>query len=732
MRLPGKEDPSLSDQRQVVTDLERKSALLKTINDFALKLLSTQTRSELVWYVAREVVGKLGFDDCVIYLVTPSKDTLRQVAAIGVKNPQGDLIINALEIPIGQGITGNVALSKQAIIVDDLSADERYIPDIEPALSEICVPLMIDEEVVGVIDCEDPRPGHFGAEHLETLSTIAAMSSARLKIIDETRRAEMRSLELRALNEQLQDEVVERQKAQEKLRESEDRLRVITEACPVPLIITRRADGTILYANPIAGPAFGLDTERLVGRSVAEFFADPSEREERLRVFDRQGFAPDEEVAMRRADGAPIWTIHSLQAIEFQGEKAILGGFLDITERKRLEERLRQVQKMEAIGQLTGGVAHDFNNLLAVIIGNLDIIDDSLADDSTLRRLVEPALRSARRGATLTERLLAFSRRQALAPEPLDLAGLIRSMDDLLRQSLGELIEMELVTAADVPLCEADRSQLESAILNLAINARDAMPDGGRLTIETAGVRIGPGDAEREQDLDPGAYVMLAVTDSGSGIPRENLKQIFDPFFTTKQAAKGSGLGLSMVYGFAKQSGGQVTVESEPGQGTTFRIYLPVAATQTEKRETIVPVVRGPSAQPETLLIAEDDPDVRTLTVGLLEGAGYRVIGAGSGSEALAKLESEPDVDLLLTDVMMPGGMTGPELAEEVQRRDPGVIVLFMSGYPKSSIARYDRMDGDALLLHKPFGKRELLLKVRQALDRQNGKRAKPPGSDEV
>lgn len=388
----------------------------------------------------------------------------------------------------------------------------------------------------------------------------------------------------------------------------------------------------------------------------------------------------------------------------------------EIEERERTEEVLRHAQKLEAIGQLTGGVAHDFNNLLTIVIGNMDTIARRLGPetDARLRRAIDHALEGARKAASLTQRLLAFARRQPLKPEPADPNRLVQQMSELLYRTLGERIEIETVLAAGVWMIEVDTGQLESAILNLAVNARDAMTQGGKLTIETANSYVDDAYA-REHALAPGQYVVICVSDTGSGIPREVMDKVFDPFFTTKATGQGTGLGLSQVYGFVKQSGGNVRIYSEVGEGTTVKLYLPryhgkLAQEQPKAAELL------PADRHETILVVEDEERVRHLSVSLLQELGYNVIAAPDGVTALALLERTPRVDLLFTDVGLPR-MNGRELADEARKRHPNLKVLFTTGYAKNAIVHHGRLDADVSLIGKPFTFAELSEKVRAVLD---------------
>ena len=379
-----------------------------------------------------------------------------------------------------------------------------------------------------------------------------------------------------------------------------------------------------------------------------------------------------------------------------------------------LNERLRRSQRLEAVGQLTGGLAHDFNNLLTVVLGNAELLSELNQDRPEQRQLAEMIGQAAQRGAALTQRLLAFARKQPLAPRPVDLNQMLAGMDTMLRSSLGAQVEIELIRAAGLWPAVVDPGQLENALLNLALNARDAMPDGGKLTLETANVRLDADYASQHAEVTPGQYVMLAVSDTGQGITRENLGRVFEPFFTTKEAGKGTGLGLAMVYGFVKQSGGHVSLYSEPGQGTTAKLYLPRAAsTEAPAVEEAAPEqVEGGAGH---ILVVEDDPAVRAYAASQLRLLGYQVIEAEHAQAALAVLSSDAVVDLLFTDVVMPGGMNGRMLAEEARRLRPGLRVLYTSGYTENAIVHQGRLDPGALLLTKPYRRAALDRMVRQA-----------------
>jgi signal transduction histidine kinase/FixJ family two-component response regulator len=406
----------------------------------------------------------------------------------------------------------------------------------------------------------------------------------------------------------------------------------------------------------------------------------------------------------------------------------------EVAERERIEEALRQSQKMEAVGQLTGGVAHDFNNLLTVVLGNLEMLEEQLASEQGLV-LLRGALDAVRSGAELTSKLLAFARRQPLEPKLIDLRDHIDEAATLLRRTLGETIEIRTSGPDDLPLALADPAQLQNAILNLTLNARDAMPNGGTLVLRVAASDTDPDNgAAHTEGVRPGRYVLLSVTDTGVGMPPEVRERAFEPFFTTKAAGQGSGLGLSMVYGFAKQSRGHARILSEPGQGTTVRIYLPrtegavqAAAPQSSQLAPATYTGRG-----ETILVAEDDELVRRYVVLRLEALGYRVLEAEDGPAALRILDEHGPVDLLFTDVVMPGGMTGIDLAQVVAQRWPGTPVVLTSAYAQPELLRRGMAEGGQWL-RKPHTALDLARTLRQALNNAANDPASPdPDSDEA
>lgn len=384
-----------------------------------------------------------------------------------------------------------------------------------------------------------------------------------------------------------------------------------------------------------------------------------------------------------------------------------------IADRRAVEEQLAQAQRMDAVSQLMGGVAHDFNNLLAVIVGNLELLRDEVDADSKV--LVEQAASAADRGAMLTHRLLAFSRKQPLRPKTTDLNGLVEGMMDLLGRTLGESIEVEPHLAGGLWKAVVDPGQLETALLNLAINARDAMRSNGRLVVETANLRLDASDIDEGEDLKPGEYVMIAMRDTGEGMTEDVLERAFEPFFTTK--GRGRGLGLSMVFGFIKQSGGHIQIKSEPAEGTTVRMYLPRAAEAKARKDVGDAPKTSPRGIGEKILVVEDEDHVRDLIVRLLNRLGYQPIEAKNGPTALAMLRDNPDIDLLLTDLGLPGGISGANLAREARRQWPHLKVIYISGYSEHAARYRGRIDENIELIQKPFKKEQLARSIRATLE---------------
>ncbi len=490
----------------------------------------------------------------------------------------------------------------------------------------------------------------------------------------------------------------------------------------VDAIVTIDHHGNIDTVNRATEHLFQYGVDELLGRNVKMLMPEPyqSEHDGYLSRYsktgDRKIIGIGREVTGRRKDGS-VFPMH-LSVSEFRvGEKVFFTGIIhDLSAREHAEEALRQAQKMEAIGQLTGGVAHDFNNLLTVIVGNLELLEARLKDKDQLDLLSE-AQEAAELGAKLTDRLLTFARRSPLAPAVVDLNSLVLGLMDMLHRTLGETVELSTALSTGLWLTRADPAQVESSMINLAVNARDAMPEGGRLIIETRNAEMDEPYAAAEAGLSPGEYVQLSVTDTGTGMPEEVRRRAFEPFFTTKEVGRGTGLGLPMVYGFAKQSGGHLTIYSEFGKGTTINLYLPRykqsgTATAAAADKTAPALASG-----ELVLVVEDDARVRRLTLTRLRELGYRVLESANGREALAVFAENPAIDLVFSDLVMPGGMSGYDLLAELRKQQPRLKVLLTSGYAEE-LAHAERLQAQGVrVLRKPYRIADLANAIRKALN---------------
>jgi PAS domain S-box-containing protein len=513
------------------------------------------------------------------------------------------------------------------------------------------------------------------------------------------------------------EDVTDQRSVEADLRESSTTLRTLIDASPVA-ITSLDLTGRVIVWNPAAERMFGWSDREAVGQLLATVPDDNRPEFEAALARNRRGEASVYETQRKRKDGSLVNVLSSTSAI-LDGEgrvAATMAILVDVTEQKRLEEQLRQAMKMEGIGRLAGGIAHDFNNLLTVIAGRVYLLLGQLAADHPMRRDLQLIGQTGERAAALTKQLLAFSRKQVLTPIVLDFNGVVDTMKQLLGRVLGEDVHLIIDLDSSLDRVLADQGQLEQVILNLAVNARDAMPDGGQLVLTTTNVDVDDAYARRHPDLNVGTYASLAVSDTGTGMAPETMARIFEPFFTTKEVGRGTGLGLATVYGIVKQSNGHVTVESERGRGTTFRVYLPrvkgEAAALAAAAETGIP------AGTETVLLVEDDPDLRGLACDLLQGQGYAVL-EGAEPEAAIRIAGEHPgrIDLVITDVVMPK-MNGRAMARVIQERRPEAKVLYMSGYTDDAIVRHGVLEPGIDFLQKPFTPSALARKVREVIDR--------------
>ena len=793
--------------------------ILLAIDTLAQRLLVLDRAEDLFWFLAQEVIAPLGFDDCVIYRSDQTRRVSTQVAAIGNKNSGDRDIRNRLTIPFGQGVTGFVVESGVPLLVDDVTLDPRYIPDIDLAGSEICVPFFIDGKVAGVIDCEAPEVGAFGTRHMEALSTLGVMLSAGLARLEEATKLADRNaaleiserrlaLAMRGASDGLFDwdltsdttyysprwmemlgygpndlphhhatflsllhpddadvitnhpaammaqghetlesefrlrhkeghwvsvlsraqmvredgevvrivgthvDITERKATEQRLREN---ARHFQEMLRVARLASWSVDAQgRLYWSREVFELLNLDPTKFDGTSQTFYsLVHPDDRARVKAASDHAWEHLDRYDCVHRmfdGEGTLLTVRESAEVVrDAQGNAVRLSGTIqDVTEISGLREKLEQAQKMEAIGQLTGGMAHDFNNLLGVIQGNAELLQEEVGSSAMLDAL----LRASQRGADLTRRLLAFARKQELRPDTVDLGALVMGMIPLMSRTLGQRVGVRAADLSGLWYVRADASQIENAVLNLALNARDAMPDGGEVEISC---KNHVQEMDSTVDLAPGDYVRLSVSDTGGGMSPEVAERAFEPFFTTKPTGSGSGLGLSMIFGFTQQSGGQVKIESQIGEGTCVSMYLPRSV---DAPQTVAPVAGDiPLGQGRRVLLVEDDPEMNVIVARQLRNLGYDPTQAGDAEQALRILQAqtagEVPFEIVLSDVMLPGQMSGLDLADRVERDYPELSVQLMSGYyeeaqrdveDQGDLERADR--GRALLaglLQKPF-----------------------------
>jgi PAS domain S-box-containing protein len=515
-------------------------------------------------------------------------------------------------------------------------------------------------------------------------------------------------------------DISESKRAQEALRESEQMARGIIDTA-LDAFVQIDESNVILDWNSQAERIFGWPRKDALGENLTELIIPQAYQATHNETFDRflrsgrdQILGRRRELVTRRRDGTEMKTELSVTALKRRDGFVFNGFFRDLTDKIVAEDRIRQAEKMEAVGQLTGGIAHDFNNILTVITGTIEILAEAVEKDPKLFAIAKMIDDAATRGAELTQHLLAFARKQPLQPRETDLNTLIIDTAKLLRPTLGEHIEIESIFDDEVCFATVDPNQLSTAILNLALNSRDAMPGGGKLILETGSVYLDENYSNLHNDVKPGRYAAIAVSDTGTGIPAAMLEKVFDPFFTSKDTGKGTGLGLSMVYGFVKQSAGHIKIYSEEGHGTTIKIYLPPGTGASAAAEAVTPtIIEGGN---ERILVVEDDELVGNYVIAQLHTLGYFTLAARNGNEALALFEAGADFDLLFTDVIMPGGMNGRQLADEIRRRRPELKTLFTSGYTENAIIHHGRLDAGVLLLAKPYRKSDLARMIRKAL----------------
>lgn len=710
-------------ERSAAADLEA----LKRLNEIGNRCARTgRDYQACLADILDAAIDFTGADKGNIQLLNSNSTTLEIAVHRGFEEPFLDFFERVEE---GEAAACATALkSTERVIVDDVTCSDIFAgqPSLDVLLaagvrSVQSTPLMSSTgRVLGMISTHFRSPHRPGERELGLMDLLARQAADYLESTRADAALRSTQEQLRELNEYLEQKVEERSRA---LEDTERRFHLLVEAVADYAIFMLDDTGHVVNWNSGARRIKGYRPEEVIGQHFSLFYTEEDRREgvpnRALATAARTGRFEAEGWRVRK-DGARFWANVVINAIHDTDGRLL--GFAkvtrDLTERRAAQEQLNQAQKMEAIGQLTGGIAHDFNNLLTVICGNIEALQRRLPEalEADVRRHASSAQLGAERAAILTHRLLAFSRRQPLEPESVSVNTLISRMSEMLRRTLGESVAIEIVLAAGVWSTFVDANQLENAVLNLAINARDAMPDGGKLTIETANAHLDE-DYAAQADVTPGQYVGIFVSDTGIGMTPETAAKAFDPFFTTKEVGHGTGLGLSQVYGFIRQSNGHAKIYSERGTGTTVKLYLPRHFSSDGADE----VQRDPQPMPrgegETILVVDDDADVRSLTVDMLHELGYTVLQAPEGAAGLRLLDAHPEIRLILTDVGLPGGMNGRQLAEEAKRRRAGLKVLFTSGYARNAIVHHGRLDPAVELLPKPYSFGDLAARVRRVID---------------
>ncbi len=619
------------------------------------------------------------------------------VVGVDISSREGD--------PNGQGAMGRAFRADEPMWIDEFVTDSRTVKWRDRTRSfgwrgGAALPLRRKGTPIGVLSLYTDQADYFDANTRALLSDMASQFSLALDALDAEEAA---------------------RQAQLSLSTSEQRLRAIFEASPFGIAVMNTIDGDFLTVNPMFETIVGWTSDELQQKTWQDI-THPDDLDPDRHLADQfvAGLIPGYQFEKRyiRGDGQAVWVHMTIARFAMPGDERPQHLCLieDITDRKALESRIHFAQQMDAIGQLTGGVAHDFNNLLTIVIGGSETLTEQLANPQQ-RQLAGLILQAAEQGSELIRRLLAFARRQPLEPHPFDVNALLDSMASLIKRTLGADLRFSFDIDPDLRPAFADPAQTESAILNLCLNARDAMPDGGTLTIGTANVTLSEDYVRLRPEAQAGEYAAIRITDTGTGIAPDVVAHIFEPFFTTKETGKGTGLGLSMVYGFVQQSKGHLDLATKPGGGTTFTLYLPLA--DADATMIALPGENGEAIEggSENVLIVEDNDQVREHARAQFESLGYRVLVAANGKEALEILEAKDDIDLLFTDVVMPGGMNGRQLAENAVERWPWLRVLYTSGYSKDTLTQDGRLLDDVTLLSKPYSKRELSEKARKVLD---------------
>jgi PAS domain S-box-containing protein len=683
------------DNARLLQETERRRRTAEALADVARLIAQSLDTTEVAARITESVRSLLGVTNTALFRFRPATNDLESLSLVGDHGPTGG---QPIVYPVGAGAAGLAVQDKRSLVTSDLLNDPRIPQPPEqrarmeraPFRAILAVPLLVQTRVVGALVLGDRVGRKFTDEEVETVEAFAdraavALDAARLYA---------------------------------EVRDARDFLQSIAESS-VDAIVTTDVAGLITYWSPGAQETFGYPASEVLGRPVSDFNAGGVE--ETRGVMERlqtEGRMRDYEAVIRARDGRDL-TVSASFSLLRDTTGAITGTVAvvkDVTERKMLEESLRQAQKMDAVGRLAGGIAHDFNNLMTVAIGRSEMLLAKLRADDPIRRDVELLRKTSARAAQLTRQLLAFSRKQVLQPKVLDLNTVVEDLTPMLQRLIGETIDLRSALSPGLGRVQADPGQLEQVLVNLAVNSRDAMAQGGTLVFETANVVLDDLFVRKHPGVSPGPHVMLAVRDTGTGMDAAIQARVFEPFFTTKEQGKGTGLGLSMVYGIVQQSGGSIWVSSEVGHGTTFEIYFPRVDQAPEPADE-EPAIHGMPGGTETVLVVEDEPELREIVRETLEARGYTVLEAGHGAEALdvATRHTGP-IHLLLTDVVMPT-MNGADLARALSPQRPGMAVLFVSGYTDDAISRHGVLEPGVAFLEKPFNPGELAHRVREVLD---------------